>query len=57
VATKLGRKLKQPGPDEFGVFQMSSGLSLRTRSATQTAKGAAGLWTTVVAAAVLIVPS
>jgi arginine decarboxylase len=54
LATKLGQKLRQPGPGEFGVFRMSSGLSLRTRSATQTAKGVAGLWTTVVSAAVLI---
>jgi arginine decarboxylase len=57
LATKLGRNLKQPGPDEFGVFRVSNGLSLKTRSATQTAKGTAGVWTTVIAAAVLIVHS
>jgi len=55
LATKLGRNLKQPGPGEFGVFRVSNGLSLKTQSATQTAKGMAGVWTTVVAAAVLIV--
>jgi len=54
LATKLGQRLRQPGPGEFGMFRMSSGLSLRTRSSTQTAKGVAGLWTTVVSAAVLI---
>lgn len=55
LATKLGEKLKEsprgPAPKSFRV---SNGLSLATRSATQAAKGAAGLWTTAVAAAVLI---
>jgi arginine decarboxylase len=55
LATKLGEKLREPAPGEFAkVFQVSNGLSLKTRSATQTAKGMAGVWTTVIAAAVLI---
>jgi len=55
LATKLGEKLKEPGPGEFAkVFRVSNGLSLKTRSVTQTARGEAGVWTTAVAAAVLI---
>jgi arginine decarboxylase len=55
LATKLGEKLREPKPGEFAkVFRVSNGLSLKTRSMTQTAKGVAGMWTTVVAAAVLI---
>jgi arginine decarboxylase len=55
LATKLGERLREPGPGEFArVFRVSNGLSLTTRSMTQTARGTAGLWTTVVAAAVLI---
>jgi arginine decarboxylase len=55
LATKLGEKLQGPGlrkPDRS--FRVSNGLSLKTRSITQTAAGEAGLWTTTVAAAVLI---
>jgi arginine decarboxylase len=56
LATKLGQKLRQPDPAEFAkVFRVSNGLSLKTRSVTQTARGTAGVWTTVIAAAVLIV--
>lgn len=56
LATKLGERLKEPGPGRPSKsFRVSNGLSLRTRSATQAAKGAAGLWTTAVAAAVLVV--
>jgi arginine decarboxylase len=55
LATKLGERLREPGPGEFAkVFRVSNGLSLKTRSMTQTAKGMAGAWTTVVAAAVLV---
>ncbi len=55
LATKLGEKLREPKPGEFAkVFRISNGLSLKTRSVTQTAKGVAGVWTTTVAAAVLI---
>jgi len=39
------------------AFKISNGLSLRTRSVTQTATGEAGLWTTALAAAVLILES
>jgi arginine decarboxylase len=55
LATKLGERLQAPGaagPDK--AFRISNGLSLKTRSVTQGAKGEAGLWTTVVAAAVLV---
>jgi len=55
LATKLGQKLRAPGPDKVsGIFRISNGLSLKTRSVTQGANGEAGLWTTVVAAAVLV---
>jgi arginine decarboxylase len=55
LATKLGEKLREPGPGEFAkVFRVSNGLSLKTRSMTQTARGVAGVWTTAVAAAVLV---
>jgi arginine decarboxylase len=54
LATKLGERLKAPGRGAK-TFRVSNGLSLRTRSATQAAKGAAGLWTTTVAAAVLVI--
>jgi arginine decarboxylase len=58
LATKLGQKLRQPAPGEFAkVFRVSNGPSLKTRSITQTAKGTAGVWTTAVAAAVLICES
>ncbi len=53
LATKLGERLKAPGRGAK-TFRVSNGLSLETRSVTQSAKGAAGLWTTAVAAAVLI---
>jgi arginine decarboxylase len=57
LATKLGEKLKEPGPGKLPKsFRISNGLSLTTRSATQSAKGQAGLWTTAIAAAVLILP-
>lgn len=55
LATKLGEKLRQPdGGKPTKAFKISNGLSLRTRSVTQTARGKAGLWTTALAAAVLI---
>ena len=55
LATKLGEKLRQPAPGAPGdSFRMSNGLSLKTRSATRTARGRAGVWTTVIAAAVLV---
>lgn len=55
LATKLGERLRQPGAagNETG-FRISNGLSLKTRSVTQAARGEAGVWTTVVAAAVLV---
>jgi arginine decarboxylase len=55
LATKLGEKLKAPPrgrPPQ--AYRVSNGLSLATRSVTQAAKGKAGLWTTALAAAVLI---
>jgi arginine decarboxylase len=55
LATKLGEKLKEPGPGKgAGAFRVSNGLSLKTRSITQTAAGEAGVWTTALAAAVLV---
>jgi arginine decarboxylase len=55
LATKLGKKLRKPdGGKSVQEFKISNGLSLKTRSVTRTAKGQAGLWTTVLAAAVLI---
>jgi len=56
LATKLGEKLKEPRPDKPSAsFRISNGLSLKTRSITQSATGEAGLWTTAMAAAVLII--
>jgi len=56
LATKLGQGLKGPGPGRPGnSFKITGGLSLKTRSVTQTAAGEAGLWTTALAAAVLVI--
>jgi len=55
LATKLGENLKEQAPGKPAKsFRVSNGLSLKTRSVTQTATGEAGLWTTALAAAVLI---
>ena len=55
LATKLGERLHEPGPGKPArAFRVSNGLSLKTRSITQTAAGEAGVWTTTVAAAVLV---
>jgi arginine decarboxylase len=55
LATKLGEKLRTPGAAASDKsFRISNGVSLKTRSVTRGAKGEAGLWTTVVAAAVLV---
>jgi arginine decarboxylase len=54
LATKLGHTLKEPGTSGRS-FHVSNGLSLKTRSMTQAARGEAGLWTTAIAAAVLII--
>ena len=53
LATKMGKTLKDPVPGRSG-FQLSSGMTLKTRSVAQAAVGAEGLWTTALAAAVLI---
>ena len=53
LATKMGKELKEPGPRRAG-FRLSNGMSLKTRSVSQTATGSEGLWTTALAAAVLI---
>ena len=56
LATKLGERLRGPGPGRPGnSFKITGGLSLKTRSVTQTAAGEAGLWTTALAAAVLVI--
>jgi arginine decarboxylase len=55
LATKLGEKLREPRPAKPPqAFRVSNGLSLTTRCATQAATGEAGLWTTALAAAVLV---
>ena len=55
LATKLGEKLKEPPQGKVPrSFHISNGLSLKTRSVTQGARGEKGLWTTTVAAAVLV---
>jgi arginine decarboxylase len=53
LATKMGEKLKEPGQGRR-AYHISNGMSLETRSISQTATGAEGLWTTALAAAVLI---
>lgn len=56
LATKLGEKLRKPEAGRPAAsFRMTNGLSLKTRSITQTASGGSGLWTTALAAAVLII--
>lgn len=54
LATKMGKKLRDSKPLKKG-FQVSNGMSLRTRSITQVGEGRPGLWTTVLAAAVLVI--
>ncbi|HPW18944.1 MAG TPA: arginine decarboxylase, pyruvoyl-dependent [Candidatus Aminicenantes bacterium] len=55
LATKLGEKLRKPPTDRApGSFSVGNGLSLTTRSVTQAARGKKGLWTTALAAAVLV---
>ncbi len=55
LATKLGEKLKEPPTGKPAAsFRVSNGLSLKTRSITQSAMGETGVWTTALAAAVLI---
>jgi arginine decarboxylase len=53
LATKMGAQLKGPGKGR-SAFQFSNGIALKTRSISQTAAGEEGLWTTALAAAVLI---
>jgi len=53
LATKMGKALQDPGPHRAG-FRLSNGMSLKTRSMSQAATGAEGIWTTALAAAVLI---
>ncbi len=56
LATKLGEKLREPEAGRPAAsFRITNGLSLKTRSITQTANGETGLWTTALAAAVLVV--
>jgi arginine decarboxylase len=53
LATKMGGKLKDPVKGRR-AYNISNGISLETRSISRTATGEQGLWTTVLAAAVLI---
>ncbi len=53
LATKLG--LKFDGRRKEGnVYRLPGKLSVMARSITQTASGSTGLWTTTIAAAVLV---
>jgi arginine decarboxylase len=54
LATKMGEKLSGPSKGRRS-FSFSNGISLKTRSLSRTATGEAGLWTTAVAAAVLVI--
>lgn len=54
LATKMGATLGESEPSLKG-FSMSNGLALKTQSITQASRGEPGLWTTVLAAAVLII--
>jgi arginine decarboxylase len=53
LATKMGGKLKEPGKGRK-AYHISNGISLETRSISQTSLGEQDLWTTALAAAVLI---
>ncbi|MGD1010026.1 MAG: arginine decarboxylase, pyruvoyl-dependent [Candidatus Aminicenantales bacterium] len=53
LATKMGGKLKDPEKGRR-AYKISNGISLETRSISRTATGEKGLWTTALAAAVLI---
>jgi arginine decarboxylase len=55
LATKMGEQLVDPGRGPGrGAYRISNGMSLDTRSISQTATGEEGSWTTALAAAVLI---
>jgi len=56
LATKMGQNLIDTNPVEGG-FKVSSGLTLKTLNNTQVAQGEHGMWTTVLAAAVLVIES
>jgi arginine decarboxylase len=53
LATKLGAKLAGPAKGRK-AFDISNGVSLKTRSICQSSLGAKGVWTTALAAAVLV---
>ncbi len=56
LATTLGQNpdISRIWNEERKVYQISEDLFVKTRSITQTTKGEKGLWTTALAAAVLI---
>lgn len=55
LATKMGEQLVDPGRGPGrSAYRISNGMSLDTRSISQTATGEEGSWTTALAAAVLI---
>jgi len=55
LATKMGEKLAEHGRSPGrGGYRISNGMSLDTRSISQTSTGEEGSWTTALAAAVLI---
>jgi len=53
LATKMGGHLVAPAKGRK-TYTISNGIFLKTRSISQTATGATGLWTTALTAAVLI---
>ncbi len=53
LATKLGLKFEGRRKGE-SAYRLPGRLSVTTRSITQTAAGSSGLWTTTIAAAVLV---
>jgi arginine decarboxylase len=53
LATKMGAHLREPSRGRKS-YRVSNGVAIKTRSISQTAAGDAGLWTTALAAAVLI---
>ena len=54
LGTKMGERLSEPAAARRS-YRFSNGISLKTRSLSQTATGEAGLWTTALAAAVLVI--
>ncbi len=56
LATTLGKhfNVDQIWKEEKQIYQITDKLTVKARNITQTARGAKGLWTTTIAAAVLV---